>query len=484
METRRFDPISLALPLAGAAACMALLTLYYVGPLGAVGFLVSMPAAFVLPAVAIQAKQAIGTFARQSRWWHFAWISLSLSTLTFRARDIDTIRNSPIDGWAAYRIGLVVLVAILLLYHFDVGHLLSSVFRGGALGMMGLYCVVALASSIWSVFPSWTAYKSFEFSVDVCMLAGILILRLPGNSLKTLFDSFWLYLGLLLAAVFAGVIIWPQEALARGVGMLGIQIVGVVPSWSSNGVGDLSGTLGLVALTRLQTRGWKCAHRSLYSAVLVVCLITLIFAQTRSAILGMAAGAVVVLLMSKRIGMMGWLIAGVAALAFFAGNTAITYMTRDQNTELLMSLTGRTTWWEAALVRIADHPIIGYGAYAGARFVALADLGNGTTSTIHNTYLDALIGTGLIGLLPLMAALIWTWVHLARLLIGRTLAVSERHLGIEAMALLAMMTVRSFFTSNFIYHAPLDFFLVIGFVEFHRHRISSRVRSSYSGYAR
>jgi O-antigen ligase len=291
-------------------------------------------------------------------------------------------------------------------------------------------------------------------------------------------------LGLLLGMVFVGVVLWPQEALMHGVGMLGVQILGVVPSWSANGVGDLSAALALVALARLQTRGWSCAHRTLYCSVLVVSLATLILAQTRSAILGMLAGWMVVFLLSKRIGIMGWLIAGIGGLVIFAGNTALTYLTRDQNTELLMSLTGRTSWWEAALVRIVDHPILGYGAYAGARFVALADLGNSTTSTIHNTYLDALIGTGLLGLVPLIAALVWSWIGMVQLLLSKSLTLPERQLGIEAMALLALMTVRSFFTSNFIYHAPVDFFLVIGFVEFHRRRSIGRLRPAYPGNVR
>jgi O-antigen ligase len=68
----------------------------------------------------------------------------------------------------------------------------------------------------------------------------------------------------------------------------------------------------------------------------------------------------------------------------------------------LTSLSGRIGWWQGALDVWSVHPWTGYGYGAGGRFVALSSLGHSATSSVHNGYLEALVGVGLLGFLPLL----------------------------------------------------------------------------------
>ena len=251
-----------------------------------------------------------------------------------------------------------------------------------------------------------------------------------------------------------------------GIGLIGVQVQGVFPNVASNGVGDLGANLSILAINRLHSRTGSNARRAAYGLLLVVSLITLILAQTRSAILALLIGCVVILILSKRIGAIGLLFVVLAIVGTVAGDALLTYFMRDQSTEMFLSLTGRTTWWEASWAKIVERPLLGYGAYAGARFAALASLGFNTTATVHNSYMEVLLGTGILGLIPFLMMLGGTWIWLISALRRPLLREEEKELGLEAVGLLTMATVRSIFTANIVWHASMDFLLVLGYVEF------------------
>ena len=122
------------------------------------------------------------------------------------------------------------------------------------------------------------------------------------------------------------------------------------------------------------------------------------------------------------------------------------FLRRGQNTQLLESLSGRVDWWEFGWEQFLKQPWIGLGAYTG-RFEVLAKLGEIETSSIHNTYLEALLNVGVVGILPLIAALLGSWYQLMRTLRRYRYDSPERQLALEAVGVLSVLTVRSFFTT-------------------------------------
>ena len=91
----------------------------------------------------------------------------------------------------------------------------------------------------------------------------------------------------------------------------------------------------------------------------------------------------------------------------------------------ISSLTGRLPWWQAALEAWAEHPWTGYGYGAGGRFVGLANAGSSHVSNVHSGYIEALVGVGLIGALPLLIAigLVVSW-SLGALRAGRDVSMA------------------------------------------------------------
>ena len=126
---------------------------------------------------------------RALRWWHGLWFAVFASSLVFRARDIADARDTPLDLWAAWRIGLMGLVALVLLGRLATRATdwAAGLLRGLPAGMT-LCATTALISTLWSVYPLWTLYKSVEYLIDLALLAAILTAVRRVEDLKALFD--------------------------------------------------------------------------------------------------------------------------------------------------------------------------------------------------------------------------------------------------------------------------------------------------------
>jgi O-antigen ligase len=131
------------------------------------------------------------------------------------------------------------------------------------------------------------------------------------------------------------------------------------------------------------------------------------------------------------------------------------------------------TWWQTAWPKIQEKPWLGYGAYAGGRFVVLSQLGDLSTSSIHNSYIEVVLGTGLIGLAPLLAALAGTWKQLMSMRFIPLYSNLEQQLSVEALSVLGVVTARSLFSVTMIWHPALDYFVILGYAELLRRRAAA-----------
>ena len=197
----------------------------------------------------------------------------------------------------------------------------------------------------------------------------------------------------------------------------------------------------------------------------------MILAQTRSAIIGFLFGLALVLFFSKRLGFIAFL--GIAAVLLTlltdVGTLGEEFLRRGQNTQLLESLSGRVDWWEFGWHEFLKQPWSGLGAYT-ARFEVLDKLGAFEASTVHNTYLEALLNVGILGVIPVIAALVGIWYQITRALRRDGHNSPERQLALEAVGVLSVLTVRSFLSTGFIWHPSLFFLLILGYAEFLRRR--------------
>lgn len=100
------------------------------------------------------------------------------------------------------------------------------------------------------------------------------------------------------------------------------------------------------------------------------------------------------------------------------------------------TFTGRTSVWAESVDLINDSPLLGYGFHAD-RIMLKAH--------VHNSVIHALLQTGVIGTIPFLAAMIFAWLLLVKILrIRDQLLPRHQRLVIQSGAVLAFLTVRSF----------------------------------------
>src|SRR5439155_25947884 len=92
-------------------------------------------------------------------------------------------------------------------------------------------------------------------------------------------------------------------------------------------------------------------------------------------------------------------------------------------------------------------------------------LGDRDASTIHNTYLETLLGVGIVGVIPVLAVFLWTWRLLIRELRKKSGNAARRQLAIEATAVLAILTCISFVSVALIVHPDLASLAVVGYAD-------------------
>ena len=413
---------------------------------------------------------------QELRWWHYLWSIMFLSGLVFRIRDTSTVTDSPLDPWALFRIALMILIGTVLVYQLVINHI--DWIRSLAHGLLALltgYAASCLISVIWSVYPSWSLYKSIEYLVDIFLLAAIVEMTREVNKAKTLFDWTWLLLGLLLTTVWLWVIVWPEEAILRNIGLLGIQIRGVWPAMEANGVGELAAILGLVAFSRLLFS--NANTRLFYFSAFLFAFITLLFAQSRSPLIAFFVGIPITLFVSRRIGGLALAFVGTILLLAFtsASEPMWEYFQRGQKDREFDSLSGRTVLWNAGWELIKQEPLTGYGAYAGTRFTGVTDAIGIGNSSILNTWLEVLLGVGIPGFLLLLIVFFRVWVTLCRTTWKTSHYDVAHQLGVETVGVLTIISVRSMFSPQLIWHPPITFFLVLGYAELVRRLVKRRV---------
>jgi O-antigen ligase len=428
-----------------------------------------LPAVLLIVRAIFVSSFRLKTLISQLHWWHMLWLLVFISGLVFRVRNTYVAQDSPIDFWALFRMGIMGFVGLVLVVRLAMKktNWLSSLFRG-TIGLLAAYAIIAIASTLWSVYPLWTLYKSVEYFIDIVLIAAIVVSARSVYDYKVLFDWTWVLLGLLAASAWLGILIWPDIAIRQGVGVLGGQLAGVLPAMETNKVGELGAILGIVALNRFLFM----KDKGFYFVIFLVAMTTMVFAQSRSPIMGFLMAVPLMLFAARRIGPIALTFMLMFFLIFLTGVSDVfwEYFLRGQNREEFSSLSGRTYGWVLGWELFKLNPLMGFGAYAGGRFAVLAELGtnmsSGQWSSILNTWLEILIGVGLIGALLVVAAFIKTWVNLLKGTMSSEADSLIHCLAVEGIGILALLSVRSMFTTNIFWHPPLIFFLLVGYGEF------------------
>jgi hypothetical protein len=339
-----------------------------------------------------------------------------MAELVFRQRDAESLASNPLDPAGLYRvvcIGLALLLGCLALTSptSRVGERITTrPFR--------LYCgyvLVVFIGAPLSVNLPLTAYRGVELAIGVIVLAGAY--RRAGREAmdRILVLLYWF-------TAVSAIVIWLEAAAMPGSAFtpvrdspFPIQLHGVFPSVSSNGTGTIGALLGLWSLGRIlspKDRG-RASVRTL-GFFAVVGLATLIFAQYRTGYAIAVVGLLLLLALRAKAAAFWVVIAGSFVVIVWGGqiaHEAVPVLQRGSNPDTIRQLSGRLTYWSHALPVWEESPLFGRGLLTATRYEVLAKLGSVYTSSIHGTWVEALVGTGLVGVALLASSVLVTCVR-------------------------------------------------------------------------
>jgi O-antigen ligase len=344
---------------------------------------------------------------------------LLLSTLVFRERSADDLAYNPLDAAAQFRVLCVALalslgaVALISRPHAapSNGRLSSLPIR-----LYFLYVFVVFLGAPVSINLPLTAYRGIELLTGLIVMVGAR--RSVGDEAAERIGTvlYWFTVGLLLS-VWIGFILAPNEVkstIHNSNAPLEWQINGIWPAIASNGVGALGVLVTFWSLARLRTLSSPTTiQRRLAYALAGLGVASLVLAQYRTGYVAFVMGLLVYLLFGRR-----WVLASFVLIvvlgAIAMGPSSLVkeaepYALRGQSTEQASELSSRVEFWTAAIPVWQRSPLIGAGLLTATRFEVLAPLGFTYTAGIHSTWVEALVGTGLIGVALLSLAFLITF---------------------------------------------------------------------------
>jgi O-antigen ligase len=376
-----------------------------------------------------------------------------------RARTATDLASNPLDSGGMAKVaavGLAVLIGGLAFATSTApARPTAAPFR-----LFALYVVVVFFGVWASVDPLLTTFRGLEVASAVVVVAGAY--RRYGQAAVARMERL-LYgaTAALVLSVWIGAAIAPSKALVpTPASPLPWQIQGVYPLIASNGVGTLGVILALWSLARLMsTSPRERMRRPAGIPLTVLGVATLLAAQYRTGYAAFGAGVALLLALRGRKTLAG-AIGLFAAVAMYWGLATVGTSTeplllRGDTPERASQLSGRLDMWHAAIPFWRESPIFGRGLLTSTRLEVLPSIGLQNTATIHGTWIETLVGTGLVGTALLAAALL--------LLLYRGVADALRRNGRVVPAVLAVSLIVRSFTGSSVESLGIGVFLLVVF---------------------
>jgi O-antigen ligase len=341
---------------------------------------------------------------------HAALIMLLLASHARVARSgaADSL-SSPLVIETALR-GVFVLAALALIVPLARSTITLSATvrrRHWAILALVIYTGAAASSTLYAVGFLQTAGKVAELATLI-IVAWHLASRQDASSalMRTLYLVVILEAGTLLVSVL-GYFLAPAlfaRTLSRPGFVFATTLEG--PLGSANDTAATGGLLVAVAVAVWMSRA-PDRRRWIWPALIVTGLAAVILASGRQGVAIMIGAVAVVLWVRNRRGFVLVGLPTIALIWLFGGGAILEALLRDQPPAAVETLSGRTVFWDAAISAFQRQPLSGYG-FGGSKFSVLAGIGADQYTHLHNGYLEALVGVGLIGFVPLMVAVFLT----------------------------------------------------------------------------
>lgn len=271
---------------------------------------------------------------------------------------------------------------------------------------------VCLLSAVWSVEPLASAFRAAQL-LTIYLLLILLVRQLGSSAAVVRHIVGGVYVGI--ACILLGLVIDARTAMppettydfARNVEVAApSRLGGLVPAIHYNLVALLA-VVALLSLVAGVGPRWA-QHRPTQVLICGGSLVALMLSGTRTALVLLALGLLILAALDaqSRSRVLALAIVALVALLVIPAvqGLILEYLRRGQDPHTLATLTGRTTTWGDALAVWGQRPLIGYGYYAGHRFLGFAAGRN--LSNLDNMYIETLVDAGLVGLGALVVFLL------------------------------------------------------------------------------
>ena len=298
-----------------------------------------------------------------------------------------------------------------------------------------IYGVVSTVAAVFSPTPWWALYWSTAFLATILVAWAAIDRRDPVGSARWLLLATWIatFVVAALIARHASNAIFGN--IASGYGASFGETEGLS---RSSGVARWAAVPGLVCLIRAYHSRQK-KFFGIYIGLAAIAFFIVYRMQSRGAVFGSVAALLFALLISSRMRRyaLPFALAAIAAILLFDSPATIStkvteYLERGQSREEFLSMTGRTRAYNKGVVAFADAPFFGYGQWADREIIH---------EHVHNSYLSALLSSGLVGGVPYLISWITGWFLFFR--VQRRIANLTPE---DRMHLLEAGTVMMFFT--------------------------------------
>lgn len=266
-----------------------------------------------------------------------------------------------------------------------------------------LYTIWGGISSFWSIHFALTAYRAIECLGMTAIILATLTRLSRYNNINLILDWTAVY-------VFLSIMIRFVQYINYG-----------VPLIPSIGYGGAFECAQMIA-TIFCFLAWFYVRNKI---IKITILIFAVFSMSTTGYIGMALGLVAYFWGTKRekkLAIMGTII--ISLVAFLYGPEKLlkdtVFIERSEIDYTKMS--GRDQIWELGIEWVKKRPLTGYGFVAGESF--LLRLGEGRMGVIgmHNTFMSALVGEGLIGLFLITMF----WITMTKTILSKAIPIRYR----------------------------------------------------------
>jgi len=362
--------------------------------------------------------------------WFLVWGALF--TGIYIIIDVPEWYTSPLGIFQGMRALLPILALYISLLWIFVGKLKFPSLKT-PLGLFFYYSLVGLATSLFSPNVLISLYWGLLFLATV-MVTWVFYLR--EDSLKSLqtisYVNYIVAIGIFLIIAL--------KVVPLGFGARGQQFYALpfgLGEMNANGVGRFS--LVVIIISGIWFFFKKEKIRYAWLGLCLVGVFMLMFTQSRTALLGLGVASMLfVLIMGFRwyYVLMGPFVALVLWQAGFKGRAG-------GEVDILVNLSGRESTWGEAISLIKQSPFLGWGFHSDRIMLDSAH--------IHNSYIHALIQSGILGLLFFMLAITSIWILFLKMNIFKKLRYykgEDKPLVLVNVLLIGFFSARSLFEST------------------------------------